>query len=164
MKEAEDGIPASCFQSMVTKDFSFKNVFKKEIQITNNSGRTCHLTISPTKIKTIQSLDINKIGNVQFEHDGTVREQEMIILDKAIKTICLDTKNVYITIMIEIQPGVWRYCKKNRRVNSSRYDYNITPQSIQESFKMNTDNIYESHNTSYDYKMEESEESGCDTD
>jgi len=98
---------------------------QKNIRITNNSHKSAYVIVAPTLIKTIRTIGIEKIGNIEFELSGDYKSEEMQLYPGETKPFKLDTTDVYISILIEVEDSVWKEWRYNRRVDTTLKDYNI---------------------------------------
>ena len=120
------------FQVVQNNRFARRIGFTKKINITNGCNKKAYVIVTPSKIKTISKLGIDGIGSIEFENKGEDKSQEMLILPNHTKVFELDTKNIYLTILIEIEENTWKQLRKNRKINCGTNDYKITPNAIHE--------------------------------
>ena len=117
------------FQVVQHNRFARRIGFTKKINITNGCNKKAYVIVTPSKIKTISKLGIDsKVLNLKIK----VKIQEMLILPNHTKVFELDTKNIYLTILIEIEENTWKQLRKNRKINCGTNDYKITPNAIHE--------------------------------
>ena len=109
----------------------------REINITNSCDKNAYVIVSSTPIKSITSLGLDGIGNVEFETQGEYKSQELLILPGYKKLFDLHTKEVYLSILIEVENSVWKQWRKNRLINAGRCDYQITPIAVSECVDRN---------------------------
>tara|TARA_Y100001970_G_scaffold282486_1_gene395413 strand:+ start:501 stop:911 length:411 start_codon:yes stop_codon:yes gene_type:complete len=112
----------------------------RHIHISNDSDNKAYVIVAPTPIKSISGIGVNKIGTVEFEKSGDYKSEEMVILPGKIKEFELETVRIYVSVWIEIETNVWRQSRKNRLINSSRNDYVITQDMVDEC--INTTHIH----------------------
>ena len=98
---------------------------QKNIRITNNCHKSAYVIVAPALIKTISTIGIEKIGNIEFEISGDYKSEEMQLYPGDTKPFKLDTTDVYISILIEVEDRVWKEWRYNRRVDTTLNDYNI---------------------------------------
>jgi len=99
---------------------------RKNIRVKNESNRKAYVVISPSRIRSIRSIGVEQIGNVEFETFGDYKSQEMILFPGDYKSFILDTSDVYISVLIEVNDREWKEWRYNRLVNSTFNDYIIT--------------------------------------
>ena len=124
--------------------FQFNNIplkrkfgFKRNINITNSCRKKAYIIIASTPIRSISTIGVDGIGNIQFEQQGDYRSQEMLILPGQKKFFELHTKKIYVSILIETEKSTWRQWRKNRLIDSSESDYRITPNAHMECLETN---------------------------
>ena len=106
--------------------------FTKKINIINASNKKAYVIITSTPIKSISTIGVDGIGSVQFQQHGEYKCQELLILPKHTKLFELDTKSIYITVLIEVEKDHWKQFRKNRLVNARKNDYRISEYPVDE--------------------------------
>jgi hypothetical protein len=125
--------------SMLKEDIPIKRRlgFSRSINIINDCDKKVYVIITPTHIKSIATIGIDGIGSIQFNEHGEYKTQEILILPGDRKFFYLDTRNIYVTILLEKEEGCWKQLRKNRRVDSGSSDYRITPNAVNECVEIN---------------------------
>ena len=108
---------------------------RRKLRIENVSDVKAYVIISPSPITFVSSLGINKIGDIQFEKSGSYVPQKLMVIPGNEKIIDCDTKNVRITIFLEVERNTWKKYKENIKVNVTRRDYIITKSAPLEVFE-----------------------------
>ena len=111
--------------------------FSRNINVINDSDKKVYVIITPTHIKSIATIGIDGIGSIQFQDHNEYKSQELLILPGDKKFFYLDTRNIYITILLEKEEGCWKQLRKNRRVDSGSSDYRIKPNALDECVEIN---------------------------
>ena len=111
--------------------------FTKEINITNSCDKKAYVIVSSTPIKSISSIGLDGIGNVEFETHGEYKSQELLILPGSTKLFDLQTKEIYLSILIEVEDSEWKQWRKNRIINAGKCDYQITTNAVAECVDRN---------------------------
>ncbi len=99
---------------------------RKNIRIKNECNRKAYVVISPSRIVSVRTIGVEQIGNIEFETYGEYKSQEMILYPGDYKPFILDTTQVYISVLIEVNDREWKEWRYNRLVNSTFNDYIIT--------------------------------------
>jgi len=125
--------------SMVCDNIAIKRRIgiSKSINVINDSDKKVYVIITPTHIKSIATIGIDGVGSIQFNDHNEYKTQELLILPGDRKFFYLDTREIYITILLEKEEGYWEQLRKNRLVNSGRSDYRIKPNAVNECLKIN---------------------------
>jgi|TARA_R110001599_G_scaffold329144_1_gene542999 hypothetical protein len=98
--------------------------FQKDIRIRNLCNRDAYVIVSPGVIINIKSLGVGE-GNIEFERQGELKSEEMLICAGDISKFKLHATDVYISVFIEVKKGVWQQWRLNRLVDSTKNDYDI---------------------------------------
>ena len=106
--------------------------FRRNIRITNSCDRKAYVIITPTPIRSISTIGVEKLGNIEYEQHGEYKSEEMMILPGFEKYFELETNKIYISVLIEIEDKQWRQWRKNRLIDSKTTDYNITQYAPEE--------------------------------
>jgi hypothetical protein len=112
--------------------FLHKIGFRRNIRITNSCDKKAYVIVTPTPIRSISTIGVEKLGNIEYEQHGEYKSEEMPILPEQTKFFELETTKIYISILIEVEDQVWKHWRKNRLINSSTTDYNITVHAVDE--------------------------------
>ena len=112
--------------------FLHKFGFRRNIRITNSCEQKAYVIITPTPIRSISTIGVEKLGNIEYEQHGEYKSEEMLILPTETKFFELETSKIYISILIEVENQTWKQWRKNRLIDSSTTDYNITKYAIDE--------------------------------
>lgn len=105
---------------------------RRNIRIRNSSERNAYVIVTPTPIKSINSIGVERVGNIQYEQHGEYKSEEMKIIPGKEKFFELETSKIYITVFIEVSDGQWKQWRKNRLINAKTTDYNITTDAVDE--------------------------------
>ena len=111
--------------------------FRRNIRIHNSCKKNAYVVITPTPIKSISTIGVEKIGNIHYEQYGDYKSEEMKILPGQEKFFELETSKIYISVLIEVTECNWKQWRKNRLIDSKRIDYNITTDAIDECIDTN---------------------------
>jgi hypothetical protein len=107
--------------------------FRRNIRISNSSDKKAYVILTPTPIKSISTIGVEKLGNIQYEQHGEYKSEEMMLLPgKQDKYFELETNKIYISVLIEVEENNWKQWRKNRLIDSKNTDYNITKDSSDE--------------------------------
>ena len=107
--------------------------FRRNIRISNSSDKKAYVIITPTPIRSISTIGVEKLGNIQYEQHGEYKSEEMMIMPgKKDKYFELETNKIYISVLIEVEENNWKQWRKNRLIDSKTTDYNITKDSSDE--------------------------------
>jgi hypothetical protein len=109
--------------------------FRRNIRITNSCDRKAYVIVAPTPIRTVSTIGVEKLGNIEYEQHGEYKSEEMLILPGHTKYFELETAKIYVSVLIEVTDCNWKQWRKNRLINSSTEDYNITKYAINECFE-----------------------------
>ena len=117
--------------------FTKKIGLTKDIFITNLCNKKAYVIITHTPIKSMSNISIDSVGSIEFTEKGEYKSEEMLIIPGKHKHFELHTKKIYITVFIEVEKDNWKQWRKNRLINSSTTDYQITPDAINECTEIN---------------------------
>jgi len=106
--------------------------FRRNIRISNSCDKKAYVIVAPTPIRSISTIGVEKLGNIEYEQHGEFKSEEMLILPTQTKFFELETTKIYISILIEVEDQTWKHWRKNRLINSSTTDYNITVHATDE--------------------------------
>lgn len=111
--------------------------FSRNIRIKNSCSKDAYVVITPTPIQSISTIGVGKIGNIQYEHYGEYKSEEMKILPNQEKYFELETSKIYVSVLIEVEEYKWKQWRKNRLIDAKKIDYNITPSAPEECIDTN---------------------------
>lgn len=103
--------------------FSVKRMLglKRNIRVNNISGRRAWVILTPAPIRTVNSVGVEKVGNIDTSLIGNFESQQCLIRNEASKVFVLDNNKTYYTIFFE-DGGVWKMPFKNRKIDAKEYD------------------------------------------
>ena len=117
--------------------FAKKIGLTKDIYISNVCDKKAYVIITPTPIKSISNINIDGVGSIEFTEKGEYKSEEMLIIPGKHKHFELHTRNIYITVFIEVEKDNWKQWRKNRLINSRTTDYQITADAVSECTEIN---------------------------
>jgi hypothetical protein len=94
------------------------------VNVNNVSGHKAWVMLSPTPMTRIQSIGIEKAGNIDFSMVGEYKCQQSPVLNEDICTFTLDTTNIYYTVFFE-SGSTWKMSHDNMKVNTSKCDIHL---------------------------------------
>ena len=138
------GFSSSLSFSNPTKDnkASFFSMSKK-VKITNISGKTAWVVISPEHVTEINSISIDRLFRIELRHINDFKKIYECLNDNTTKIVSVDTKHIYYTILFKCDEK-WKIAIKNRKLNIKKYDINILKKHYDNSVdfeSLNLDNI-----------------------
>lgn len=102
------------------------------VNINNVSGHKVWVMVSPTPMTRIQSIGIEKAGNIDFTMVGEYKCQQSPVLDQDICTFTLDTTNIYYTVFFECGT-TWKMSHDNMKLNTSHSDIHLVERHVRAS-------------------------------
>jgi hypothetical protein len=98
---------------------------KNKMRVINSTKFRCYVIVSPTRELDLTSIDIQKLGGINYEKNGaSVQEQSTGIQPETMILFELETKKVYVTVFIEVVGG-WVRWRRNKCVKAYRDDFII---------------------------------------
>jgi len=94
------------------------------VNVNNVSGYKAWVMVSPTPMTRIDSIGIEKAGNIDFSMIGDYKCQQAPVLHGDIFTFTLDTTNIYYTVFFE-SGSSWKMSHDNMKVNTSNTDIHL---------------------------------------
>jgi hypothetical protein len=127
-------------QQALKMDIQRRCGLDKVVTITNISGKNAWVILTPSQIKSIKSVgvgvkDIN--FNIEFEHNGEYKAQELSIPNNTGSEYELDNTKFYFTLLLNIDDK-WKITWKNRKFNSTKYDINILERHVAAAYDMDS--------------------------
>ncbi len=108
----------------------------KVVSISNTSGKTAYVILTPAPINTIKSiclgggaLGFNVKFDITFEDKGEYKAQQIPILNNQTSEYDLDNSQFYCTVFLHID-SKWKESWKNRKINGTKYDINILERHV----------------------------------
>jgi hypothetical protein len=104
----------------------------KVVTINNISGKTAYVILTPSKIKTIESVGIGAKDvsfNISFTDEGEFLPQQIPILHNTSSEYDLDNSQFYYTLFLHID-NKWLQTWTNRKINGRKYNINILERHV----------------------------------
>ena len=104
----------------------------KVVTINNISGKTAYIILTPSKIKTIESVGIGAKDvsfNISFTDEGEFLPQQIPILHNTSSEYDLDNSQFYYTLFLHID-NKWLQTWTNRKINGRKYNINILERHV----------------------------------
>lgn len=104
----------------------------KVVTISNISGKTAYVILTPSKIKTIESVGIGAKDvsfNISFTDEGEFLPQQIPILHNTSSEYDLDNSQFYYTLFLHID-NKWLQTWTNRKINGRKYNINILERHV----------------------------------
>ena len=138
----------SAVEAIATKQVAPFNLqrrigIEKEITITNISGKNAYVILTPSPIKSIESVGITlkEVSfNVTFTEKGEYKPQQLLVLNNTKSDFDMDNSQFYYTLFLHID-NKWKKVWENRRINGEKYNINILERHIHAANVMETVNI-----------------------
>jgi len=105
---------------------------KREVKITNISGKKAWIIISPTPIMQLGSLGLDKLGQISFNHSGEYKSQQSPLLDNSSRTFDLDSSSIYYSVFFECD-GKWKIHFQDKKHDTSVNDIGLLPRHVDEA-------------------------------
>jgi hypothetical protein len=105
---------------------------KKEVIINNVSGAKAYIIISPTQVLHLMKIKLNKLGELEFNHDGEIKCQCSPLLNNSKRLFELDTTSFYLTVFYK-SGEQWKKHFQDNKFDSSSYDINLLPRHVEEA-------------------------------
>ena len=105
---------------------------EKIVTISNISGKTAYVILTPSKIKTIESVGIGAKDvsfNISFTDEGEFLPQQIPILHNTSSEYDLDNSQFYYTLFLHID-NKWLQTWTNRKINGRKYNINILERHV----------------------------------
>ena len=105
---------------------------EKVVTISNISGKTAYVILTPSKIKTIESVGIGAKDvsfNISFTDEGEFLPQQIPILHNTSSEYDLDNSQFYYTLFLHID-NKWLQTWTNRKINGRKYNINILERHV----------------------------------
>ena len=112
----------------------------KVVTISNISGKTAYVILTPSKIKTIESVGIGAKDvsfNISFTDEGEYLPQQIPILHNTSSEYDLDNSQFYYTLFLHID-NKWLQTWTNRKINGRKYNINILERHVTLATKVGT--------------------------
>ena len=112
----------------------------KVVTINNISGKTAYVILTPSKIKTIESVGIGAKDvsfNISFTDEGEFLPQQIPILHNTSSEYDLDNSQFYYTLFLHID-NKWLQTWTNRKINGRKYNINILERHVTLATKVGT--------------------------
>ena len=112
----------------------------KVVTISNISGKTAYVILTPSKIKTIESVGIGAKDvsfNISFTDEGEYLPQKIPILHNTSSEYDLDNSQFYYTLFLYID-NKWLLTWTNRKINGRKYNINILERHVTLATKVGT--------------------------
>jgi hypothetical protein len=112
----------------------------KVVTISNISGKTAYVILTPSKIKTIESVGIGAKDvsfNISFTDEGEYLPQQIPILHNTSSEYDLDNSQFYYTLFLHID-NKWLLTWTNRKINGRKYNINILERHVTLATKVGT--------------------------
>jgi len=112
----------------------------KVVTINNISGKTAYVILTPSKIKTIESVGIGAKDvsfNISFTDEGEYLPQQIPILHSTSSEYDLDNSQFYYTLFLHID-NKWLLTWTNRKINGRKYNINILERHVTLATKVGT--------------------------
>ena len=112
----------------------------KVVTINNISGKTAYVILTPSKIKTIESVGIGAKDvsfNISFTDEGEYLPQQIPILHNTSSEYDLDNSQFYYTLFLHID-NKWLLTWTNRKINGRKYNINILERHVTLATKVGT--------------------------
>jgi hypothetical protein len=113
---------------------------EKIVTISNISGKTAYVILTPSKIKTIESVGIGAKDvsfNISFTDEGEFLPQQIPILHNTSSEYDLDNSQFYYTLFLHID-NKWLQTWTNRKINGRKYNINILERHVTLATKVGT--------------------------
>lgn len=105
---------------------------KKNVIVNNISGKKAWIILSPAPIKSISSVGIEKLGNIEFNTTGDYKCQESALSDHSSRDFDLDNSQIYYTVFFDCD-GKWKTPYKNRKINTKKYNINLLERHVNDA-------------------------------
>jgi hypothetical protein len=102
------------------------------VTITNVSGHNAWVILSPAPILSVNSVGVEKVGQISFSSSGEYKCQQSSISNYNCREFELDNSEIYYTVFFNCG-GKWKTPFKNRKINTRKYNINLLSRHIEES-------------------------------
>ena len=103
------------------------------VTINNISGKNAWVILSPAPIQVINSIGLDKIGQVGVSMIGELKCQQSVILNNTTIDFELDNSQIYYTVFFDCD-GKWKVPFKDKRVNTRKYNINLLEKHVQMAY------------------------------
>lgn len=101
----------------------------KIVTISNISGKNAWVILSPSRITSISSIGIDKIGQITLETSGECKAQQVSIPNETRSEYDLENSLSYISLFLHID-GKWKRVWIDRLFNTRKYNINILTKHV----------------------------------
>lgn len=102
------------------------------VTITNISGKNAWVILAPAPIVSVESMGIDKIGNISFSTTGDYKCQQLLLRNNKSDDYELDTSQIYYSVFFDCD-GKWKTPFKNRKINTRKYNINLLERHVVDS-------------------------------
>jgi hypothetical protein len=106
--------------------------FNPHVTITNISGKNAWVILAPAPILSVESIGIDKIGNISFSTTGDYKCQQLLLRNNKTEDYELDTSQIYYSVFFDFE-GTWKTPFKNRKINTRKYNINLLERHVVDS-------------------------------
>jgi hypothetical protein len=106
--------------------------FNPHVTITNISGKNAWVILAPAPIISVESIGIDKIGNISFSTTGDYKCQQILLRNNKTDDYELDTSQIYYSVFFDCD-GTWKTPFKNRKINTRKYNINLLERHVVDS-------------------------------
>lgn len=101
----------------------------KTVMINNISGKNAWIILSPTRIVSVSSAGLDKVGQLEFERVGAIKCQQFSVPNDSRGEYDLENGLSYVSLFLNID-GVWKRVWIDRLFNTRKYNINILPKHV----------------------------------
>lgn len=101
----------------------------KIVSISNTSGKNAWVILSPSRITSVSSVGVDKLGQLGLERSGELKAQQLSIPNDSRGEYDLDNGLSYVSLFLNID-GKWKKVWIDRLFNTRKYNINILPKHV----------------------------------